>query len=291
MVNGNTDVGAGLGIVGGGLGIYNGLKQGGIQGYGQASVGALQVGSGAASLAGNTALSSTLGATAGEIAAPLAVYSAISNYQSGDTAGDAIRGAEAGAAVGSVVPVIGTAVGAIIGGAIGAASSAFGNGKVDPENKSFEGYTQAYNKAPAAQQAQMAASLQNPYQPLAGYFDLRANQMKGQNPIYSAYGRMGEQKFTNDLIGKVQQAQSGGVQDPQQIWNQTVQPWINSMGTWNDSNKNAMTSLIQNMTGQIIDGKYKQNFKAVGGDTPFGDNTTLAPSYGAGGGNRLLNKA
>jgi hypothetical protein len=265
----NAGVGAGLGVAGGALGLYNGIRQGGVQGYGNAAVGGLQAGSGVASLAGNSNLASGLGSAAGYAAAPLAVYGAVANYQSGDTGGDALRGAEAGAAVGSVVPVVGTAVGAIVGGAIGALSSAFGSGKVDPENSSFEGYTQAYNKAPPTQQSQIAASVQNPYQPLAGYFDLRSGQLKGQNPIYTTYGRKGEQKFTNDLISKVSDAKTQGITDPTQIYNNVVQPWISSMGTWQDSNKNAMTSLIQNMTGQIIDGTYKQNFKAIGGDAPF----------------------
>lgn len=260
-----SNVGAGLGAAGGALGIYNGIQQGGVQGYGGAAIGAARVGQGAAALAGNSGLAGSLGAAAGYAAVPLSVYSAIANYQSGDTGGDALRGAEAGAAIGSVVPVIGTAVGAIVGGAVGAISSAFGNGKVDPENKNFESYTQSYNKAAPAQQASIAASLQNPYLPLAGYFDLRSNQMKGSNPIYTTYGRQGEQKFTSDLISKVQGAQSQGITDPSQIYNSVISPWISSMGTWNDSNKNAMTALIQNMTGQVIDGTYKQNFKAVGG--------------------------
>jgi len=111
--------------------------------------------------------------------------------------------------------------------------------------------------------------MKNPYLPLAGYFDLRSNQLKGQNPIYDTYGRMGEQKFTNDLISKVQQGKSQGISDPTQMWNSVVQPWINSFGSWQDSNKNAMTDLMKNMTGQVMAGTYKQNFKAIGGDSPF----------------------
>lgn len=263
-------MGAGLGIAGGGLGIYNGLQQGGVAGYGNAAVGAAQVGSGAASLVGNAALSNTLGSAAGAAAIPLSLYNAYSGYQSGDTGGDALRGAEAGAAVGTMImPVFGTAVGALVGAAGGAISSAFGNGKVDPENQNFNSYTQAFNKAPASQQSQLAASVQNPYLPLAGYFDLRSDQMKGQNPIYTTYGRLGEQKFTDDLISKVNTAKDQGITDPTQVYNNVVQPWISSMGTWNDSNKNAMQGLIQNMTSQVLSGTYQKNFKATGGDTPF----------------------
>lgn len=258
----NSSVGGAIGGANNLLGIYGGIKQGGALGYTGAAANAAQLG-------GNLLGSSALSSAGGYVAAPLAIYGAIKGYQSGDTGGDALRGAEAGAAIGSVVPVVGTAVGAIVGGAVGAISSAFGNGKVDPENKNFVDYTQQYNKANPAQKDQLAASVQNPYLPLAGYFDLRSNQLKGSNPIYTTYGRMGEAKFTNDLVGKVQQGKASGITDPTQIWSQVIQPWIGSMGNWQDSNKDAMTSLIKNMTGQIIDGTYKKNFKATGGDAPF----------------------
>lgn len=248
------------------LGIYSGLKQGGVSGYGGAAVNAVQLGSRVGAFGG---YSGAAGTAAGYVAAPLAVYNAVKNYKSGATGSDTLNGAEAGAAIGSIVPGIGTVVGGLVGGAVGAISSAFGNGEVDPENSNFNSYTQQFNKAPAAQQGQVAAAVQNPYLPLAGYFDLRANQLKGQNPIYTTYGRAGEQKFTNDLIGKISQAKSSGVTDPSKVFNSVVQPWLNSMGTWNDSNKAAMTALIQNMTGQIVSGSYQQNFKAVGGDSPF----------------------
>lgn len=250
----NVQAGANAGL--NALGLYNGIKQGGIAGYGQAANSAYGLATGTGGIPG--------------VGQALSVYNAINGYRSGDTGGDALRGAEAGASIGSmIVPGIGTIVGGVIGGAAGAISSAFGNGKVDPENQNFEGYTQAFNKAPASQQSQLAQSVQDPYTVMAGYFDLRSNQLKGSNPIYSTYGRMGEQKFTNDLISKVNQAKASGITDPSQIYSQAVQPWIGSMGTWQDSNKNAMQALIQNMTGQIASGTYQQNFKAVGGQQVF----------------------
>lgn len=189
---------------------------------------------------------------------------------SGRTGSDAATGAMDGATIGTVImPGIGTVVGGIIGGAAGAIASAFGPGATDPENANFANYATAFNKAPPAQQAQVAQSVQNPYLPLAGYFDLRSSQMKGSNPIYQTYGRMGEQKFTNDLISKVQDAKTHGISDPNQMWSSVVQPWISSMGTWQDVNKNAMVGLLQNMTGQVMSGTYKQNFKAIGGENPF----------------------
>ncbi len=257
------NVGYALGGANNILGIYGGLKQGGVAGYTGAAANAAQLGG---TLLGNAGLS----AAGGYVAAPLAVYNEAKNWQSGKTGQDALGGAESGAAIGTMIlPGIGTAIGAVGGALAGALSSAFGSGAVDPENENFAKYATAFNKAPPAQQAQLAQSVQNPYLPLAGYFDLRSGQMKGSNPIYTTYGRAGEKKFTDDLISKVQQGKTQGISDPNQMWNQVVQPWINSMGSWQDVNKNAMVSLLQNMTGQVLNGTYKQNFKAVGGDTPF----------------------
>jgi hypothetical protein len=214
------------------------------------------------------------GQALGAAGAGLSLYNEINSWQSGATGTDALSGAETGAVVGTaIMPGIGTAIGAVGGALAGAVSSLFGGGKTDPENANFNQYTQAYNNAPANLKSQVAASVTNPYVALAGYFDLRSSQMKGQNPIYAKYGRMGEQAFTDDLIKKVDQAKASGQTDPTQIWTSTVQPWLASMGTWQDSNKDAMTALIQNMTGQIAAGTYKTNFKAVGGDDPFANVT------------------
>ncbi len=233
-----------------------------------ADTGASLGGSAGADAAG--AGGSAAGTALSAVGAGYSLYNEISNWQSGATGADALSGAETGAAIGTaIMPGIGTAIGAVGGAIAGGISSLFGGGKVDPENTNFEKYTQAFNKASPQQKPQVAAAMTNPYLPLAGYFDLRSGQLKGQNPIYQAYGRMGEQKFTQDLIGKVQQGQQSGVKDSTQMWNQVVQPWINSMGTWQDSNKDALTALMQNMTGQVMAGTYKSNFKAIGGDNPF----------------------
>lgn len=250
------------------LGLYSGLKQGGAAGYSNAAVSGAALGARAGAFGG---YSGAVGKFAGYAAIPLAAYDFVKNgTASGRTGSDAATGAMDGAAIGTaIMPGVGTVVGGLIGGAAGAIASAFGPGAVDPENAPFNSYTQAYNKAPPAQQAQIAASVQNPYLPLAGYFDLRSGQMKGQNPIYNTYGRMGEGKFTKDLISKVKEGQQQGITDPNKMWSSVVQPWISSMGTWQDSNKSALTGLMQNMTGQVMSGSYQQNFRAIGGDTPF----------------------
>lgn len=255
----------GVGDASNALAIYNGIKQGGVGGYGNAAVNAAQ-------LAGRTgALGQASGAVAqgaGYLAAPLALYGAIKGYQSGDTGGDAVRGAQAGAAIGSIVPGVGTAIGAVLGGALGAISSAFGNGKVDPENQSFQGFTQAYHQDPSGALAQNS----DPYLPLAGLFDLRSNQIKGEIPFYNKYGRMGEQAFTNDMMKQIDAAKTAGTinanSTPQEVYATAVAPWINKMGTWQDSNKDAIQADLTQMAGQYNAGDVS-SWKAIGGDNTF----------------------
>lgn len=254
------------------LGIYSGLKQGGAAGYSNAAVSGAALGARAGAFGG---YSGAVGKYAGYAAIPLAVYDFAKNgTASGRTGSDAATGAMDGAAIGTaIMPGIGTVVGGVIGGAAGAIASAFGNGAVDPENANFNSYTDAYNKAPAGQQGQVAASVQNPYLPLAGYFDLRSNQLKGSNPLYQAYGRKGEAQFTTDMVGQINKAVANGTvsktDSPQTVYNKVVNPWINSFGNWQDSNKNAMQGLLQQMTQQFMTGQAGSQWRAIGGDAPF----------------------
>lgn len=281
QITGNTGGFAGLlGTAGSALNIYNGLTSGNAAGKAGAAVGAAQLASKAGAFGG---ASGAIGNAAGYAAIPLSLYNEINNWQSGATGQDALGGASTGAAIGTaVLPGIGTAVGALLGGAAGALSSVFGNGKVDPENQSFEGYTQQFNKTDPTQQKQLASQVQNPYLPLAGMFDLRSNQIKGTIPMYNQYGRMGEQKFANDLINKVQSTVKPGESVKDEFTN-SVQPWLQGMGNWNDSNKNAMMDLMEQMTSQVMDGSYKSNWKSIGGETPWGTPAvTPAPTRGSG---------
>jgi hypothetical protein len=140
----NPQVGGALGAAGGVLGVYNGLQQGGVAGYGGAAVGALHAGAGVATMAGDTSLAGSLGNAAGALAIPLALYNFANNWQSGNTTSDAISGAETGATIGSAFGPEGTLIGAVGGAAIGAASSAFGPGKTDPEEGTYASYLNAY---------------------------------------------------------------------------------------------------------------------------------------------------
>lgn len=291
------------------LSIYQGLKQGGVQGYGKAAGSGLQL---AGMLSSNPALS----AAGGYILAPLSIYNAVNNWQSGKTGSNALNGAEAGAAVGSVIPGIGTLIGGVVGGAVGALSSAFGPGAKDPETASVQGlldYTGSHGNDP-----RIAQQASNPYLELAGLMDRRESTL----PMYQQYGRMGEQKFSNDLAGQINSAfgdqgiQSGSLKgdkwsvDPStgnyvlttptggkaiykpqdaaaEVYNSTIDPWVSSMGKGysnvGDTYKATTQGLLQDMTGQYLSGQAAQNWKAVGGDSPFqniyaGSPFTAAPA-------------
>jgi hypothetical protein len=279
----STSLNRTAGDLGNVLGIYNGIKQGGVAGDAGAAINAAKLGSSLGAFGG---ASSAVGDIAGYAAIPLDLYNEINSWESGNTGADALAGAQTGAAIGSVIPGVGTLIGGLVGGAAGALSSAFGPGRVDPENKNFEGFTQAYNKASSPQQkADIAASVQDPYTALAGMFDLRSNQIKGSIPFYDKYGRMGEQKFTNDMTSQIQNAINNGTvsknDDAQAIYNKVVDPWINSMGKWDDSNKPAMQALLTQMVSQYMGGQAGQSWKAIGGDSPF--QNVQSPSWSGAG--------
>ena len=267
----SSTAGGVLGTAGGALGIYNGIQQGGISGYGGATVGALRAGAGIASLAGDSSLAGTLGSTAGYIAAPLSIYNAVENYQSGNAGADAMNDAEAGAAVGSFFGPIGTAVGAVGGAIVGGLSSLVGPGKTDAETADVKSLINATSSN--GNNSQVAASVQNPYIQLAGLFDDRSSTL----PMYQKYGRMGEQKFTNDFAGQINSALASGAitknTPASQVYSQVIAPWVNSMGSgWSNvgTTYTATTQgLLQDMTAQYLNGTASQNWKAVGGDSPF----------------------
>lgn len=258
------------------LGIYSGLQRGGVQGDASAAVNAVGLGSKLGAFGG---ASGQIGQLAGYAAVPFAVANFVESYQSGKTGSDALAGAEAGASIGSVVPVVGTALGAVIGGAVGAIASAFGPGAKDPETNvsdSLINYTSAHGNS-----QQAAQGVQNPYLALAGLMDEHSSTL----PMYAKYGRMGEQKFTNDMVSQINKAAQQGIispnSSPQDVYNQVVAPWVASMGSgWNNvgSTYTATTQgLLQDMVTQYMSGTAAQNWKARGGDTPF----SSLPAYGS----------
>lgn len=262
-------VGQYAGAAGNVLGIYSGLKQGGVAGYGGAAVNAAQLGARAGAFG---SLSGTVGQYAGYAAIPLALYNEVNSWRSGATGSDALGGASTGAAVGTaVLPGIGTVVGGLIGGAVGALSSAFGPGAKDPETAGVQGLIDATSSH--GNTSQIAAGVQNPYVQLAGLFDRRSSTL----PMYQKYGRMGEQKFTQDFANQINSALASGQisanTPPDQVYNKVIAPWVNSMGSGWSNVGQAYTAttqgLLQDMTGQYLNGTAAQNWKAIGGDSPF----------------------
>lgn len=259
------------------LGIYNGIKQGGVMGYGGAAINA-------ANLANQAGL---LGSGAGGaipiLGAGLATYNAINNWKSGATGSDALNGAEAGASIGTaVLPGVGTAVGALIGGAAGAISSAFGPGKMDPENTNWDSYAASFDKQGAGSVA--AATPSQNFQALAGIFDSRGTSI----PFYNQFGRMGEGQFSQAMFGQINSAISSGTLPKNataaQIYSQVVQPWITQMGGKNGwantststgyGEKDAIGNLLTNFIGQWQAGQITSN-------TPLGINgqKMTVPAY------------
>lgn len=275
----------GFGAAANALGLYQGIKQGGISGDANAAINAAQLASKGSSLF--TGTGGALGQAAGYAAIPLSLYNEVNNWESGNTGSDALSGAETGAAIGSVIPGIGTIIGGLVGGAAGALSSAFGPGRKDPETYGWGALTDAYNKAGqqggATAQKDLASQVTNPYEALAGMFDLRNGQIDSGNTLYNQYGRMGEGKFTNDLVNQLNQAKSSGTitpdMDASQIYSKVVQPWEQSWGKGQNTDPNAQLQqdLITQMISQYEGGQAANDWRAVGGDQPFKDIYANAP--------------
>lgn len=273
-VTGNNSLNGIAGGASNALGIYNGLKAGGVMGDSSAAVNAAQLGSRLGAFGG---ASGAVGAAAGYIAAPLALYGAINNYKSGATGSDALQGASAGAAIGSIVPGVGTIIGGAIGGAVGAIASAFGPGAKDPETVGVQKLIDTVGAHPDAA-SQITSAVQNPYIAMAGLFDRHESTL----PMYSQYGRMGEQKFTNDLVSKINATPGVTGMTSDQVYNNVVAPWVASMGKgWSgvgSTYAQVGQGLVKQMVTQYMNGSAQSSWKAVGGDSPF----AKLPAFGTG---------
>lgn len=265
----NGTIGGTIGEMGLGLGVYQGIQQGGVAGYTGAAADATMLG------AKMGLLSKGAGAAAGYVAAPLAIYNFAENWKSGDTTSDTMSGVSAGATVGSLFGPIGMGVGAVIGGAVGALSSLAGPGKKDPETASWDKYLPIAMKNP-----DISKQVQNPFLLMAGLFDERSSDL----PMYQKYGRMGENKFTTDMTKEINQALQNGTisktDSADAVYSKVVDPWVKSMGSgWSNVGPEytqATQGLLKQMTAQYIGGQ-QFNWKAVGGDY----NLTEVKPYGA----------
>ena len=189
--------------------------------------------------------------------------------------------------MGSAFGPIGMGVGAVVGGAVGAIASAFGPGAKDPEMQNWGNYKDMYNsvasKYGAAGSQQATASIDNPYKILAGLFDLRKPQFGSDNvPIYQQYGRMGEQKFTNDMMAKLKNVPPGT--NPNTAYSTVIKPWIDSFGKGQNTGKNgdAIEGLLRQMTAQYMNGSYSQKWRDVDNGAPFATPTSTPQSGGRG---------
>lgn len=180
--------------------------------------------------------------------------------------GTSIAGAiGAGAAAGSVVPIIGTAIGAIVG----LLASGILNHKSDPEVANFNQAIALYKQNPTS-----VIDIANKYLVLAGLFDLQSSQVKGNIPIYKKYGRMGEQRFTTDMVQQIYNAaQTGQITNsdtPLTVMSKVVQPWIDSFGfgPMTDANAQMITYVLIGMIADYVTGNQRV-WSAVGGQFPF----------------------
>lgn len=180
----------------------------------------------------------------------------------------AATGAAQGAALGTtIMPGIGTAIGAIVGAIGGAIAGAIN--KMDPEQHNFDQAIALWQQNPSA-----VFNIRNKYLALAGFFDLTQNQA-GKIRIYRKYGRMGEQRFVNDLMGLVLNAAQSGQISPGDnaisVYNKIVLPWEDSWG-FGPEPPNPHSGFMDNLlTGMIWDytlGNQK-NWTARSGDYPF----------------------
>lgn len=198
---------------------------------------------------------------------------AVKSTYTGASVGAAITGATsvagaigAGAAAGSVVPILGTAIGAVIGLM---ASGVFSHHKA-AEDANFQQAMAISKQNPAA-----VLDIPNKYLVLAGLFDLLPGQIKGNIPIYKKYGRMGEQRFVNDMMRVIYDAGQAGkitaTDTPTSVFNRIVQPWIDSFGfgAMNDSNTGMINNILLGMTAEYVMGGQK-SWTARGGQYPFG---------------------
>lgn len=279
----SSAIGAGLQEVNEAYSIYTGLQHGGLSGYANAGINAARLGSQLGIFGG---ASGEIGDIAGMAAIPLSLYNFGKNWKSGATGSDTLSGLSAGASIGSaILPGVGTFVGAGIGAAVGAISSAFGPGKEDQENITWDNYAKTFDQNPQA--VNQATPSQN-FQSLTGIFDSRGSSI----PFYGKYGRMGEAAFTTDMMSQVNQAFTSGkitsADTPQSIYQKVVAPWITSMSTsgWQDANtvegsptKAAVGNMLTNMIGQWMQGQLtSQTPVGISGQTLPG-----LPSFAGGG--------
>lgn len=203
-------------------------------------------------------------------------FGTLTNPQGTGSGSGAAAGASTGASIGSVIPVVGTLVGAAIGAIVGAMLGAMG--KRDPEDANFQQAGHLYN----AQGPGPVLDIPNKYLVLAGLFDLSSTEITGNIPIYKKYGRMGEQKFVNDMMAVIQNAANNGQitanDTPITVMNKVVQPWINSFGfgAMNDPSAGMINTILLGMIAEYVTGGTRR-WMDVNGGVPFANASFSLP--------------
>jgi hypothetical protein len=181
------------------------------------------------------------------------------------TATGAASGASIGGTIGSAIPLVGTAIGTILGAVGGAIAGSLY--KVDPEIGNLNQAIAIWQQNPDAMY-----SIANKYLVLAGLFDDYINA--AGIPILHRYGKMGEQKFTTDLVNLIYQAAQAGKITANDtaltVMANVVQPWIDSWGygPMNDPRPDFINRLIIGMVYDYLVGNQTR-WLARGGDYPF----------------------
>jgi len=189
-------------------------------------------------------------------------------------------GAQQGASIGSAFGPIGSVVGGVIGAVGGAIAGSIN--KKDPEQYNFDQAVALWQVNP-----NNVYNIGNKYLVLAGLFDLKLSNP--HIPIYLKYGRMGEQKFTNDFANVIYQAAMNGqitaADTPETIMSRIVQPWIDSWGygPMVDPHADLINKIMIGMIADYVSGQQSLWLSRTG-VFPFGNipNFPLAQVLGTG---------
>lgn len=270
------------------LGLYSGIKQGGVAGDTSAAINAAQLATKGASAVGaiSSGTAGAIGSALGIAAIPLDLYNEVKSYQSGATVSDALSGAETGAAIGSIIPGIGTAIGAVAGAAVGAIASAFGGGRPDSETTQGQSIDAALASGAATPASAGLDTDEGAFSYLTGIMDAKNNTAGHSTTLEQSFGRMGESDVVNGMSSTIDSAISngnmtmlpgGGVsfktgggtvtypagQAAEGVYSQVVAPWLTSKGAsvqfgGTDVKGNAigpaLQTSLQTLVGSYING-------------------------------------
>lgn len=270
----------GVGVASDVMGIYSGIKRGGVMGYGGAAMDAAQL----ANMAGAGI------PYLGPAGAALSTYNAVKSWQSGKTGADALAGAEAGASWGSLVGPVGTVVGAVIGGAVGALSSAFGGGTTSQEGMMSRGLDAQTASMNNQQRMQIAMSMRpdQSIQTIQGYMNAHDNSAGHSEQIEQVFGKNGVSNMVGQMLPAINKALAKDPSlrnlSPQDLYTKVAAPWLKSKGATINPNTRDVKgnpegqNLIDAVTGFI--GAWQGGMVNSKTSLGVGGQTINIPTYG-----------